>query len=214
MITFGFRNKMSGLLRAVIAIALGAVMVSFPGTSLEIIVKIVAAFLIASGVVSLAFGLANRANGGLSLMITNTVVDIVLGIIVFCYPAQVANVVMLLLGIALMVFGIFQITVLVSAGRVFPMGVWSFILPVLCTVGGALVVFHPFGLAKFITLVAGVALLVYGLSELVASWKMRKAMKEYEIKFNTSPSSASGSMDGASMDDVKDVDYEKVGEDR
>ena len=61
---------------------------------------------------------------------------------------------------------------------------------------------------------AGIALLVYGVSELMATWKMRKAMKEYEIRFNTSSSSASGSKDTPAMDDVKDVDYEKVGEDK
>lgn len=213
MITFGFRNKFGGLLRAVVAIALGAVMVSFPATSLVIIVKIVAAFLIASGVVSLIFGIVNRANGGLSLMITNTVVDIVLGIIVFMFPAEVASIVMLLIGVFLMVFGIFQMSALFSASRVFPMGAWSFVLPALCTVGGALVVFHPFGLGKFITLVAGIALLVYGVSDLISTWKMRKAMKEYEIRFNEF-SSASASGSGSPMDNVKDVDYEKVGEDK
>ena len=213
MITFGFRNKFGGLLRAVVAITLGAVMVSFPATSLVIIVKIVAAFLIASGVVSLIFGIVNRANGGLSLMIPNTVVDIVLGIIVFMFPAEVASIVMLLIGVFLMVFGIFQMSALFSASRVFPMGAWSFVLPALCTVGGALVVFHPFGLGKFITLVAGIALLVYGVSDLISTWKMRKAMKEYEIRFNES-SSASASGSGSPMDNVKDVDYEKVGEDK
>lgn len=213
MITFGFRNKLSGLLRAVIAIALGVVMVSFPADSLVIIVKIVAAFLIASGVASLVFGIVNRANGGLALMVTNTAVDILLGIMIFMFPEEVAEIVMFLLGLVLMIFGIFQIVALASASRVFPMGAWSFLLPVLCTVGGALVVFHPFGLAKFITLVAGVALLVYGLSELVASWKMRKAMSEYEIKFNTSAADGKD-RHGIPADDIKDVDYEKVREDR
>lgn len=213
MITFGFRNKMSGLLRAVVAIALGVVMVSFPATSLVIIVKIVAAFLIASGVVSLVFGIVNRANGGLALMITNTVVDIILGILIFMFPAEVASIVMFLLGLVLMVFGIFQITALLSASRVLPMGVWSFVLPVLCTVGGAMVIFHPFGLGKFITLVAGIALLVYGVSELISTWRMRKAMEEYEIKFNTSGQDSQAQADSP-MDDVKDVDYEKVRKDK
>ena len=214
MITFGFRNRFGGLLRAVVAIALGVVMVAFPATSLVVIVKIVAAFLIASGVVSLIFGIVNRANGGLALMVTNTVVDIVLGVIVFIFPEEVAGVVMFLLGLLLMLFGLFQLSALLSASRVLPMGLWTFIFPVLCTVGGAMVLFHPFGLGKFITLVAGIALLVYGVSDMISTWKMRKAMKEYEIRFNTSSSSASDSKDTPAMDDVKDVDYEKVGEDK
>ena len=214
MITFGFRNRMSGLLRAVIAIVLGIVMVSFPGTSLIIIVKIVAAFLIASGLVSLVFGIVNRQNGGLGLMVTNTVVDIVLGALIFMFPAEVASIVMFLLGLLLLFFGVFQLAALLSANRVLPVGAFAFVLPVLCAVGGALVMFHPFGLGSVITLVAGISLLVYGISELISTWKMRKAMKEYEIRFNTSSSYASGSKDTPAMDDVKDVDYEKVGEDK
>ena len=207
MITFGFRNRMSGLLRAVIAIVLGIVMVSFPGTSLIIIVKIVAAFLIASGLVSLVFGIVNRQNGGLGLMVTNTVVDIVLGALIFMFPAEVASIVMFLLGLLLLFFGVFQLAALLSANRVLPVGAFAFVL------GGALVMFHPFGLGSVITLVAGISLLVYGISELISTWKMRKAMKEYEIRFNASEAGPSRKQDSP-VDDVKDVDYEKVGEDR
>lgn len=213
MITFGFKNKTGGLLRAVVAIVLGVVMVSFPGSSLIIIVKIVASFLIASGLVTLAFGIANRRNGGLGLMVTNTVVDIVLGVIIFMFPAQVANIVMFLIGLMLLIFGFFQIVALVSANKVMPVGIFAFVFPMLCAVGGVLVMVHPFGLGSVITLVAGISLLVYGVSELISTWKMRKAMKEYEIRFNTSGSQEqkpAGSVAG----EVKDVDYEKVDGDK
>lgn len=208
MITFGFRNKLSGYLRAAVAVALGVVMVAFPGSSLVIIVKVVAAFLIASGLVSLAFGFANRQNGGLGLMVTNAVVDIALGAVIFMFPAEVAGVVMFLIGLVLMVFGIFQLSAMLSASRVLPMGPAAFILPALCVIGGAMVVFRPFGLGEFLTLVAGVALLVYGVSEFFATWRMRKAMHEYEIRFGSQDSASPRS--GNHVDEVKDVDYEKV----
>lgn len=213
MITFGFKSKTGGLLRAVVAIVLGVIMVSFPGSSLVVIVKILAAFLIASGLVSLVFGIVNRQNGGLALMITNTLVDIILGILIFMFPAEVASIVMFLLGLLIMFFGIFQIVVLMSANRVLPVGIWTFLLPVLCAAGGAMVMFHPFGLGSVITLVAGIALLVYGVSELMATWKMRKAMKEYEIHYSAGGRTDRGQNSGDRIE-VKDVDYEKVGDDK
>ena len=213
MITFGFKSKTGGLLRAVVAIVLGVIMVSFPGSSLVVIVKILAAFLIASGLVSLVFGIVNRQNGGLALMITNTLVDIILGILIFMFPAEVASIVMFLLGLLIMFFGIFQIVVLMSANRVLPVGIWTFLLPVLCVAGGAMVMFHPFGLGSVITLVAGIALLVYGVSELMATWKMRKAMKEYEIHYSAGGRTGRG-QDSGDRIEVKDVDYEKVGDDK
>ena len=208
MITFGFKNKTGGLLRAFAAMVLGGVIMAFPSSALKIVVQVIAAFLIASGLVSLIFGFINRQNGGLPLMLTNTVVDIILGAVIFMFPAQVASVVMFVIGIVLMFFGIFHISALLSASKVIVVGIWSYIMPVLCTIGGAMVIFHPFGLGKFLTVVVGIALLLYGISELVSSWNMHRAMKEYEIKFNAPV----GEMkkDASENEGIKDVDYEKI----
>ena len=57
-------------------------------------------------------------------------------------------------------------------------------------------------------IIAGVALIVYGLSELLSSWKMKKAIDEYEIKFPTEKPEPKAD----DQPQVKDVDYEKVDE--
>ena len=210
MITFGFKNKTSGLLRAITAIVLGIVMIAMPGSSLVVLVQVLAAVLIASGLVSAVFGFINRTNGGLGLMVFNSVVDIILGILIFCFPEFVASFVIVVLGIVLLVLGLFQIFALVSASSFVNMGVFAFLFPALAVVGGILLVFKPFGIASALTLVAGIVLLVYGVSELIASWKMRKAMKEYDIKFGEGAAQPGSQARQSGFDDVKDVDYEKV----
>jgi hypothetical protein len=60
-----------------------------------------------------------------------------------------------------------------------------------------------------IGVVAGACLIVYGVSELLSSWKMKKAIDEYEIH-QTRPSQPSEPE--TPMADVKDVEYEKVDE--
>ena len=47
MITFGYKNKFSGLLRALTAIAIGVVMVVSKTNALELAVRIIAAFILA-----------------------------------------------------------------------------------------------------------------------------------------------------------------------
>ena len=210
MLTFGFRNRMSGMLRAVAAIILGVVMIAMPDSSLVILVQILAAILIASGLVSVIYGVYNRRNGGLGLMVFNSIVDIVLGILIFCFPEFVASFVIVVLGIVLLVLGLFQIFALVSASSFVNMGVFAFLFPALAVVGGILLVFKPFGIASALTLVAGIVLLVYGVSELIASWKMRKAMKEYDIKFGEGAAQPGSQARQSGFDDIKDVDYEKV----
>ena len=81
MITLGFRNKFGGWLRSITAIVLGIIMVSRPETSLILAVKVLAAFLIASGIVSLVYGIINRQRGALGLMVTNAIVDIAIGVL-------------------------------------------------------------------------------------------------------------------------------------
>ena len=130
MITLGFRNKFGGWLRSITAIVIGIIMVSKPETSLILTVKVLAAFLIASGIVSLVYGIINRQRGALSLMVTNAIVDIAIGVVLFIFPQEVARFMLILIGIAVLIFGIMQIIVLVSASRVVSNGFLIYILPV------------------------------------------------------------------------------------
>ena len=101
-----------------------------------------------------------------------------------------------------------QIIVLVSASRVVSNGFLIYILPVLCVIGGALLLIKPFSSLNALVLLAGIAVLVYGVSEFIATWKINRAMKAYEtgrMRDDTMKSDMSG---------VKDVDYEKVEDDR
>lgn len=210
MITFGFRNKFSGWARAAIAILIGCLMVASPGSSVNLLIYIIASIMIASGIVSLVYGIANRRNGGLGLLIFNTVVDILIGVMLFVFPEAVASILVILIGAALLVFGIFQIAAMISAAAYVPVGPWSFVLSVICAGGGVLLLFRPFKAVETMMLVAGIAVIFYGVSELFATWKMHRAMREYEIKY---PSS-SGEKGGTAYADVKDAEFEKVDEER
>ena len=208
MITFGYKNKFSGLLRALTAIAVGVVMVASKTNALELAVQIIAAFLLASGLVSLLVGYKNRQNGTMGLMGFNGGVDIVLGIILFLFPGFVAGFMIFIIGIVLLGFGLFQLIALVSANRVMKVGGESFILPAVVFLAGFFLVMRPSFVGEAMGVIAGAALIIYGVSELLSSWKMKKAIDEYEIKFQ-SEKSAPKSEEGPQ---VKDVEYEKVDE--
>ena len=183
MITFGYNSRFKGPLRALVALAIGIVMVVSKTNALNLAVQIIAAFLIASGIVTLAVGYKNRANGTFSLMAVNTVVDILLALVLFTFPGFFANLLVYLIAFALICFGIFQLVSLGSANRVFGVGVFAFVLPVIVLMSGMFLLSNPSFLGSAVGIVAGVALIIYGASELLSSWKMRKAMDEYEIKF-------------------------------
>ena len=131
----------------------------------------------------MAVGYKNRANGTFSLMAVNTVVDILIALALFMFPDFFANLLVYLIAFILMCFAIFQLLALGSASRVFGMGGFAFFMPVLVLLCGLFLMANPSFLGSAVGIVAGVALIIYGISELLSSWKMRKAIDEYEIKF-------------------------------
>lgn len=206
MYTFGYSNRLGGPVRALIAMAIGAVMVIYNGEALGLVVKIIAALLLASGVVSLAVALKKSKDGSSRLMLFNAVVDVVIAFLLFTFSVEVGNLIIYLIGFVLFGFGIFQLIALVSANRVMKLGLWPFIMPTLVTLLGGFLLFNPFAL-NIMTIIAGTALLFYGIVELLSSWKMKKAIDEYEIRqAEEKPAMPENRVE------VKDVEYEKVDE--
>ena len=209
MITFGYKNRFGGLLRALAAIAIGIVMVVSRTDAMVLAVRIIAAFLLASGIVSLLVGYKERQNNRMPLMGVNGFVDILIAFLVFMFPQVVANLIVYLIGFALLGFGLFQLIALASANKVMKVGGLAFVMPVLVLLAGAFLLARPTFIGTAVGTVAGVALIVYGVSELLSSWKMKKAMDEYDIQHPQQPSAEKVE---DPMADVKDVDYEKVDE--
>ena len=208
MITFGYKNKFSGFIRAILAIAIGVVMVASKTNALELAVRIIAAFLVATGVVTFILGVKTKNGGENNLMSVNAIVDVFLGVLLFLFPGFVVNIMIYIIGFAIIAFGLFQIIALVSAVRVYQVGVWSFILPTLVVIAGVFLVARPSFVGEAIGVVAGAALIVYGTSELFSTWKMRKAIKEYDIKQAPKTSNTEADV----KIEAEDVEYQKVDE--
>ena len=207
--TFGYGNRISGPLRALIALAIGIMMVLRPDNALTTVVKVIAAFILASGIVSLIVGLKEKKNGSLPLMSFNAVVDVIIGLVLFSFPGFVAKFIIYLIGFVLLGFGIMQILALVSAKRVAGFGLSTFILPIIVTLIGGFLLFNPFA-ESVMVMIAGAAIIVYGASELLSSWKMKKAIDEYEI--HQAPVQDQPVQQENPLADVKDVEFEKVDE--
>ena len=182
MITFGYKNKFTGPLRALTALAIGIVMVVSRTNALELAVRIIAAFIIASGVVSLIVGYKNKANRTFGLLGFNGVLDLVLGVVLFSFPEVAAGLLIWLIAFVLIAFGLFQLLGLLGASRVLGLGFGSFVLPVLVLMAGFFLIARPAFLGEAIGVVAGIALILYGTSELFSSWRMRKYIDQNNVR--------------------------------
>ena len=166
MITFGYKNKFSGVLRALAAIAIGLVMVCSTEATTNV-VKIIAAFLFAAGLVSFAYGLAHKKDGVLNLMVINAGVDTVIGILLFIFPGAIANIIVTLIGIVIFIFGLIQIFALAGTASLLGSGIFSFILSGVALVGAAILIFNPFT-ERVMSILAGIFLICYGVNDLIS----------------------------------------------
>lgn len=209
MFTFGYKSRVNGPLRALIALVIGVLMVISPEKALTTVVKVIAAFLLASGLVSLFVGLRDKEKGALPLMSFNALVDVLLGLVLFLFPGFIAKFMIYLIGFVLLAFGVVQIAALLGARRIIGLGLGAFLLPTVVTLVGGFILFNPFA-ESVMVMIAGAALIVYGASEFLSSWRVKKAIDEYEI--HQAPMSEQPAVSESGLDDVKDVDYEKVDE--
>ena len=203
MITFGYNNKFSTALRALAAIGIGLVMV-FSTEATVNVVKIIAAFLFAAGMVSLGYGFAHGKSGAM----VNAVVDIVICLLLFCFPNVVAGAIVTVIGIVILLFGILQLIVLGGTMSLVGMGGFSLILSILAVIGGITLLFNPFS-ERIMSVLAGIFLIFYGISELISMRRVSKAKVEYEIRYNRDNADDNDSVPQG-LGDVKDVDYHKV----
>lgn len=213
MITFGYNNKFSSILRSLAAIAIGLVMVCATDATTTV-VQIIAAFLFAAGIVSFAYGFANRKSGTFGLMTVNAVVDIVIGLILFLWPGFVAGVIVAIIGIVILVFGVIQILALAGTMSLLGSGGLNILLAILAVAGGIVLIFNPFS-ERVMSILAGVFLIYYGITDLISMRRVSKAKKEYEIHFTETRVDPDSTIDVDADDDfdgIKDVDYHKIDE--
>jgi uncharacterized membrane protein HdeD (DUF308 family) len=202
MITFGYKNKFSGALRALAAIVIGLLMLANTGWA-RICVQVVGAFLVASGLFSLFYGLQRKEEPNFRLLMVNAGIDLVLGLVMFFFAegigAAIGSALLVIIIVVLLLLALLQGIVLYSSLALMGTGFTLLLLPVSLLVFGVVLLFLPRGGDHtLVHVLAGAGLVVYGIFEILSSWKVEKAKAvEQERK-------------APSVEEVaKDVDYIK-----
>ena len=179
MITFGYKTPWSGILRAAASLGLGILAVAYPGDVLPLLVKIFSIVLGVYGFGMLAYAFTHREDKSFSLWLSNSIIEIVVAVLVFIFAGFIANIAVKLIGLLLLVSGVYQIIALISAERASRFGFWFFILPVVEAILGGILMFASQLFTSTVAVIVGVALIVSGLSELFSSIKVYRIQKKF-----------------------------------
>ncbi len=212
MILLGYKTSYGSLIRALCAIAAGAVMIFMPNRGTELIVKIIGALIFAAGLVSVTVSIINRKElkqNQFNLNLITACVVAGLGALLIFFPEILTKAIIVVIGLGLIIFGALQMLVLGGAMSLLGLGYASLCLGALALVGGIVILFNPFT-EQVMSIVAGSFLAYYGVTELISLRKVATARKEYEIRFESKTQESKPSENRSIVDNVKDAEYTEV----
>ena len=170
-------NRTSSVVRGIITLLFGGCLLIWPGFTAGLIVKLIAGVLVAIGVVTLLSALqaASQTQSAVPVLVAiNVAVYLLFGLLVFLFPGFFLSLIAFLFGGVLLVAGLSQVIGLYQSSKYAPVMGGMYIIPVVITICGVALFFSPKTSTEALTMIFGGAVALYGISELVAVWKLRK----------------------------------------
>ena len=169
MFAFGLSlSRGHAALRGLLAVALGAVCVIWPGITIGVVVALFAIYCFADAITQVVHLFRSDDTAGRRvLMVVMALIDVAAGVVAVSYPGITAGVLVIVVGIWAIFGGIIELT---AAWQLSGSGTgWLALSGTLSVAAGILLVAWP-GIGAFsLALVLGIYLLVYGTTLLGAS---------------------------------------------
>jgi uncharacterized membrane protein HdeD (DUF308 family) len=165
------------LLIGIVAVALGAIVLYWPGKTLLVAGVLFGIYLVVSGIgyVFAAFG-AHAGAAMRVLMFLTGVVSLVLGF--FCFRDKLESILLLALWIG--ISWVFRGVTLLAAALSFdhlPARGWQALAGVIIVIGGGVLIIYPMDSIEILTLVAGIWLIVIGIVDVIDALQVRHRTK-------------------------------------
>ena len=176
-------NRTYSMISGSIFLLLGIALLFWPVGMLNLIVKLIAAFLVATGIITLIFTLKARKDeqeltGEQSFFSTFAIVNIAVyigfGLLIFIFPGFFVSILVFLFGAILLLLGIGQLVNLFISARHTKLAGYFYIVPIVVTICGVILFFQPFTAKNVLTMFFGACVAFYGLEEFISGWMLRK----------------------------------------
>lgn len=163
------------LFLGITSLVVGIIAIVWPGATIVVIAILVAAWLIVSGIFQIIRGFAHGLSGGMrALLFISGVLSLILGIIAINGIFQAVEILAILIGIAFLFrgFGLLFTAAEDGNGRG-----WNIFGGIVMLIGGLVVLTWPGISLVTLAWVTGIWLIVGGIFEIVAAFKLRSLAK-------------------------------------
>lgn len=160
-----------------VSTALGVVVLVWPGVTLRVVGVLFGIYLLISGILQLAGAFADHVPGYLrAIGLVVGTLSILLGLISFRGAAESILLLALWIGFGWLMRGIGH-TVMVSSAPAFPGRGWLIAGGVITAIAGVVVISAPVASIATLAVLAGIWLVVVGVSELVEAFRLRRGVR-------------------------------------
>lgn len=168
-----FKNP---IIRNLLAIALGVVVIINPQLGPNIVIMLIGATLALPALLAIIgyFTYKSRNTPLPGYVLIESIGALIIGVWMLLQPTFFNAVVLIALGIILLLAGISEIVALIRSGSVVPIPAGMYVVPVLITAAGVLLIFKPFGTVNLIMTIFGVSMVFYGISDMIRYYKYRR----------------------------------------
>lgn len=173
----------SSVLSGLFAVALGALVLLWPGKTLLVAAVLFGAYLLIAGIaqVFFAFGL-NTSAGSRILLFISGAASVILGILAFRHFGEGPGTALLLLaiwvGVGFIFRGVATVAMAVSELKGTPGRGWNVFFGLITILAGIVMLAFPFDSLVTLTLVVGIWLIVIGVFEIIAGLQLRHTGRE------------------------------------
>ena len=222
LITFGYKNNITTIVRAAVALLLGVLLLTVTNAD-KYIIQLLGIVIIIAGLVCLIPVLTKKdkpeRGGKANLIIASITCGIatLVGLLFVLSPGTVNSLLFTLFAIALILFGALEILVLVSTYSFLKPQSFMGWLPLILAVAAIILAVVFFTNRENIKWILALGLIIYGVSELISMFRVSKVEAEYEIRYTKEKEAEKeakrqipADKSVIPYDNVKDVDYESV----
>lgn len=167
----------NSLLWGVLALIIGVIIAANPAETITLSIQLIGLLLLVIGAVQLIsfIGLKKRANLSWTAIPFGGVVGFLFGIVLLVSPNLFTGFVMILIGVFVMLLGIWQISSIIKVRKAgAKVGGSFFVFPVLLTLSGLVIIWNPFTAANLAVIFTGVWIALFGLSEIVGHFMIKR----------------------------------------
>jgi uncharacterized membrane protein HdeD (DUF308 family) len=163
------------LFLGITSLVVGILAIVWPGKTVVVVAILVAAWLIVSGIFQIIRGFSHGLSGGMrALMFISGILSLILGFIAIGSIYQAVEILAILIGIGFLFRGF---GLLFSAGEVEGGRGWNIFGGILMLIGGFVVLVYPYTSVATLAWVAGIWLVIGGIFEIIAAFKLRSLAK-------------------------------------